>query len=219
MLNIKHSILQRLKLKVCGMRDAQNILEVASCIQPHYMGFIFYEKSKRYVGESFSEEVLSAVSASIKKTGVFVNAPYEYIVNKINRYTLDAVQLHGEEAPDLCARLKANGTEIIKVFLLDKDFSFSELEPYEKHCDYYLFDTKTKDYGGSGTSFDWEILKKYKSEKPFFLSGGIDTDCAEKLKTLSSLPLYAIDVNSKFETSPGMKNVEKLKHLVTLLNA
>jgi phosphoribosylanthranilate isomerase len=201
-----------MKLKICGMKYPDNILEVGSLL-PDYMGFIFWEKSARYF-----DGILPNLPRSIKKTGVFVNASQEDIVSKVNQYDLQAVQLHGHESVAFCQELKktlAKSIEIIKVFSVDSTFDFDELKPFETVCDYFLFDTKGKLPGGNGTTFDWKVLEKYPSTKPFFLSGGIgikEMDAAnEILKT--NLPVYAIDVNSKFEIEPGLKDIERLKDL------
>jgi phosphoribosylanthranilate isomerase len=125
--------------------------------------------------------------------------------------------LHGNESPEFCNQLKAVPVKIIKVFSIDATFNFDSLKPYESVCDYYLFDTKGKLPGGNGVAFNWEILKKYPSEKPFFLSGGIGIESLENLKKLK-LPIHAIDVNSKFENQPGYKNIQNLKAFQTHLN-
>ncbi len=201
---------RKIKIKICGMKYTNNIVEV-SHLQPDYLGFIFYEKSTRYF-----DGILPNISNSIKKVGVFVNETEENIITKIKKYHLDLVQLHGNELPELCKNLQINDVEIIKVFSVDDDFNFKELEKYETVCDYFLFDTKGKLHGGNGYAFDWNILKKYKSEKPLFLSGGIGIEEIAKIKQLN-LPIYAIDINSKFELQPGLKNCELLNK-IELLN-
>jgi phosphoribosylanthranilate isomerase len=191
-----------MKLKICGMKYAQNITEVSQLL-PDYLGFIFWEKSSRYFDGN-----LPVIPQSIQKVGVFVDASLETIISKIEKYDLNAIQLHGNESDAFCLELKSqisNHIQIIKVFSIGENFNFESLKPYEKACDYYLFDTKGKLPGGNGTTFNWEILENYNSQKPFFLSGGIGIDEIEKIKTLN-LPVYAIDVNSKFEIEPGLKN-------------
>lgn len=206
-----------MKLKICGMKYPDNILEVGSLL-PDYMGFIFWEKSARYF-----DEILPNLPRRIKKTGVFVNASQEDIVAKVSQYDLQAVQLHGNESVAFCQELKehlGNTIEIIKVFSVDSEFDFNELKPFETVCDYFLFDTKGKLPGGNGTTFDWKVLEKYPSQKPFFLSGGIGLDeidlVNEILKT--DLPIYAIDVNSKFEIEAGLKNKEELHRFKQKIN-
>ncbi len=183
------------------MKYPENIFEVSQLL-PDYLGFIFYKKSSRY----FDGEILE-IPKSIKKVGVFVNASLEEINGKIKKYDLDLIQLHGEETPEFCENLKQDKIEIIKVFSVDDDFDFEILNGYENACDYFLFDTKGKLHGGNGVTFNWQILEKYKSKKPLFLSGGIGIEEIEKIKKLN-LPIYAIDVNSKFEIESGLKNVQ-----------
>jgi phosphoribosylanthranilate isomerase len=193
-----------MKLKICGMKYPENILEVSQLL-PDYLGFIFWEKSSRY----FDEEI-PKIPISIKKVGVFVEATSEEIISKIKKYNLNAIQLHGNENSEFCKKLKQKNIEIIKVFSVNDDFNFSSLEPFENACDYFLFDTKGKLPGGNGITFNWQILQHYKLTKPFFLSGGIGLEEIENIKNLN-LPIYAIDVNSKFEIEAGLKNIELLK--------
>jgi phosphoribosylanthranilate isomerase len=206
-----------MKLKICGMKYPDNILEVGALL-PDYMGFIFWEKSARYF-----DGVLPNLPKSIKKTGVFVNASQEDIVSKVNQYDLQAVQLHGHESVAFCQELKntlAKNIEIIKVFSVDSSFDFDELKPFESVCDYFLFDTKGKLPGGNGTTFDWKVLQQYPSQKPFFLSGGIGLDEIDLVNEIvkTDLPIYAIDVNSKFEIEAGLKNKEELHRFKQKIN-
>ncbi|NAS29642.1 phosphoribosylanthranilate isomerase [Flavobacteriaceae bacterium R38] len=200
-----------MKFKICGMKH--NVEEVAS-LRPDYLGFIFWEKSSRHF-----ENIISDLPENIKKIGVFVDAPYEEIIATVSKYNLQGVQLHGNESPQLCLQLKKEKLEVIKVFSIKDDFDFSVLQPYEEVCDFYLFDTKGKLPGGNGYTFDWNVLNKYPSEKPFFLSGGIGLEEVEKIKAIlkSDLPVYAIDVNSRFEIKPGLKNTEDLKQFKKLV--
>jgi len=204
-----------MKLKVCGMRETENILDVAN-LQPDYMGLIFYERSPRFVENSIPE-----LSSDIKRTGVFVNATIDFILIKAHDYKLKAIQLHGEESSEFCKELKSalnKEIEIIKVFSIKESFNFEELASYEGIVDFFLFDTKGKNKGGNGTVFNWNVLKEYPSQTPFFLSGGIGLEEIEEIKSLHTYflkdnrsdLLYAVDVNSKFEISPGNKNVEQL---------
>lgn len=206
-----------MKLKICGMKYPDNILEVGSLL-PDYMGFIFWDKSARYF-----DGTLPTLRKRIKKTGVFVNANVEEIIEKVTKYDLQAVQLHGHESIAFCQELKntlAKSIEIIKVFSVDSEFDFNQLEPYETVCDYFLFDTKGKLPGGNGTTFDWKVLEKYPSQKPFFLSGGIGLDEINLVKQIlkTDLPIYAIDVNSKFEIEAGLKDKEKLDRFKQKIN-
>ena len=205
------------KLKICGMKYPDNILEVGSLL-PDYMGFIFWEQSARY----FDGEI-PILPKSIKKTGVFVNASQEEIISKITKYDLQAVQLHGHESVAFCKELKehfGNAIEIIKVFSVDSAFDFDQLEPFETVCDYFLFDTKGKLPGGNGTTFDWKVLENYSSKKPFFLSGGIGVDEIDLVNEILKidLPLFAIDLNSKFEIEPGLKNPKLLSSFKQKIN-
>jgi len=200
-----------MKLKICGMKYPENIQEVSQ-VTPDYFGFIFWEKSSRYFNGALPE-----IPKSIKKVGVFVEASLDYILSKIKKYGLDCVQLHGNESPAFCKNLQKENVQIIKVFSISEDFDFEELQLYENVCDYFLFDTKGKLPGGNGTAFNWNILKKYTSKKPFFLSGGIgieEIDLIQKMK----LPIYAIDINSKFEIEPGLKNKDLIQHFKNILN-
>lgn len=206
-----------MKLKICGMKYPDNIIEVGSLL-PDYMGFIFWEKSARYF-----DGILPNLPQSIKKTGVFVNASQEDIVSKVSQYDLQVVQLHGHESVAFCQELKeylGNSIEIIKVFSVDPEFDFDELKTFETVCDYFLFDTKGKLPGGNGTTFDWKVLEKYPSQKPIFLSGGIGLDEIDLVKQIlkTDLPIYAIDVNSKFEIEAGLKNKEELHRFKQKIN-
>nr|WP_299175478.1 phosphoribosylanthranilate isomerase [uncultured Allomuricauda sp.] len=198
-----------MKLKVCGMNH--NPEEVAQ-LQPDYLGFIFWEPSSRYF-----EGEMPALPKSIKKVGVFVDAPLEEVQSTIEKHNLDAVQLHGTESLQFCRDLKGNipSLDIIKVFSIKDNFDFSILKEYEEVCDFYLFDTKGKLPGGNGYAFEWSVLNNYPSTKPFFLSGGIGLESASKLQAFLKSPASkyceVIDVNSKFEIKPGLKDVGQLK--------
>jgi len=196
-------------LKVCGMREPHNIDEIVR-LQPQWLGFIFYPKSARYVGSALDIDYMDSLPAAIKKVGVFVNEAAETIRDVVERHNLQAVQLHGEESPAVCQKLKAAGLIVLKAFSVDDTFDFDRLLPYEGTCDYYLFDTKGPQYGGNGTTFNWDILKKYAGNTPFFLSGGISPEHASEIKKLD-LPLLAgLDINSRFELRPGLKDIPKV---------
>ncbi len=203
-----------MKIKICGMKFSENILEVSDLL-PDYLGFIFYEKSSR-----FFEGTIPELPQSIKKVGVFVDASIKDIISKIQQYNLNIIQLHGDENPDFITNLVSElkiidnkNIEIIKVFSVGTEFDFEKLKAFEIMVDYFLFDTKGDLRGGNGTTFDWTILEKYNSKKPFFLSGGIGIQALENIKNLN-LPIHAIDVNSKFETAPGLKNVSLCKDAI-----
>lgn len=212
--------MSNLQLKICGMKIPENISAV-SALAPDYMGFIFYENSPRNF-----EGNIPDLPGNIKKTGVFVNATAEFILEKQQKYNFQAIQLHGEESPEFTEQLRslldqnqASGTEIIKVFSVKDSFDFDHLKPYEGKVEYFLFDSKGPNKGGNGICFNWEVLKDYPSETPFFLSGGIGLREAvtveEFRRHLKSIGkehmLYALDVNSRFETVPGIKNLADLK--------
>ena len=195
-----------MRLKVCGMRELENISALSE-LDPNYIGFIFWSESSRFVNKK-----TPPLDKKIIKTGVFVDATFDYILTKIKDHQLDAVQLHGHESFSYCKVIKDYGLKVIKSFSIKNTFDFNTLEDYENSCDYYLFDTKGKLPGGNGFTFNWKILNEYPSQKPFFLSGGIGVDNLNEIKKLvkTKLPVHAIDVNSKFEISPAKKDIDKL---------
>ena len=226
-----------MKLKVCGMKYVENIQQVAA-LQPDYLGFIFYEKSKRNF-----EGIIPELPKSIKKTGVFVNEMLEIVISMVEEYRLEAIQLHGDESAGYVLTLQnqlearralfieenkhikkkknqhfisKDNVEIIKVFGIKDAFDFDVLKPYLDLVDFFLFDTKGEERGGNGTKFDWKVLENYPFEKPFFLSGGIGPGDVEGIHEIinSELPLHALDVNSKFESIPGRKKTEELKKFI-----
>lgn len=204
-----------MKLKICGMKYHDNILKVAA-LKPNYLGFIFYDKSPRFVTEPLPE-----ISKNIKKVGVFVNSTIETIITIINKYDLQAVQLHGQETPEFCQKLQKKQIEIIKVFSIKDQFDFNQLSAFENLVDYFLFDTKGPNPGGNGYCFDWSILDQYNSKTPYFLSGGIGLDDIKSIQNFKNSPAaqhcFAIDVNSKFELKPAYKDDVKLKQLMQQL--
>jgi len=198
-----------MKLKVCGMKFTENIEQVSG-LYPDYMGFIFYEKSKRNF-----EGVIPKLPKSIKKTGVFVNEYPEIVISLVEEYQLEAIQLHGDETVTYIKQLKTHlpSIEIIKVFGIKDEFNFDVLTPFLPLVDYFLFDTKGKERGGNGVQFDWSVLEAYPYEKPFFLSGGIGLKDLLAIQKIidSNVPIYALDINSKFEIEPGLKNINEVK--------
>lgn len=204
-----------MKLKICGMK--YNIAEVAA-LQPDYLGFIFYDGSPR----NYTAKAIPSFQG-VKKVGVFVDAPIAFVIEKVGNFKLDVVQLHGDESPEYCDALKEKfiqknlkAIKTWKVFSIKNTFNFEKLKPYENTVNAFLFDTKGKEKGGNGYTFNWDVLKEYPSQKPFVLSGGIGLEEISAVKEIlaTNLPIMAIDVNSKFETAPGLKNSEDLKKLI-----
>jgi phosphoribosylanthranilate isomerase len=199
-----------LKLKICGMREPSNILEVAG-LQPEYMGFIFYKKSPRCVPIDF--KVPSEFPKTVKRVGVFVDEDLEQIISLVYQHQLDFVQLHGHESTVFCEKLKEQSIRVIKVFSVEDEFDFNVTKTYSDVADYFLFDTKGKYHGGNGQAFDWNLLHRYDQETPFFLSGGLSVDNITNVNTLKNLNLHAIDVNSGVENAVGLKNKERIANL------
>ncbi|MDR1667295.1 MAG: phosphoribosylanthranilate isomerase [Bacteroidales bacterium] len=197
------------------MRDPENILAIAG-LQPDYLGFVFYRPSVRYAGE-MDPSAVHALPSDIRKTGVFVNASEQFVTDAIKRYRLDLVQLHGSESPELCRAVRRI-VPVIKAVSVGSAEDIIRLTPiYRSVADYYLFDTRTRLTGGSGKQFDWSALTAYTGDLPFFLSGGIGLADAERIKNLSHPQLYAIDINSCFETAPGMKDTASVKNFLSSL--
>lgn len=196
-----------MNIKVCGMKHNT---EAVAGLLPEYIGIILWEGSPRYFDGD-----LPGLPEGIKKVGVFVDAPVDTILYKIQQYGLHAVQLHGKESPEMLANLKqvlkktAKEVSVIKVFSIKDTFDFDALIPYETHSDFFLFDTRGELPGGNGYAFDWRVLEGYPSKTPFFLSGGIGPDALPLLRDFMERPesryCHAIDINSRFETAPGMK--------------
>lgn len=195
------------KLKVCGLKFPENISEVIA-LEPDYLGFIFYPESKRYIAD-LDPEIIKKVPEEIKTTGVFVDEKLETVLEKVTTYGLKAVQLHGSESPAYCRKIQ-KVAEVIKAFGIDESFDFDRLDDYYDSADYFLFDTRTPEHGGSGKSFNWRILEKYQLIKPFFISGGIGLDNISELPGINDERLYAVDVNSKFEIEAGLKDITRL---------
>ncbi|TGD82354.1 phosphoribosylanthranilate isomerase [Hymenobacter wooponensis] len=199
-------------IKVCGMREPASLAAV-SALQPDFLGFIFYPKSSRYVGEELSAETLAALPAGIRKVGVFVNESSQEIQRRVRELGLDLVQMHGHEAPAQCQELRESGLAVVKAFSVGADFDFDQLTPYVGHVDYFLFDTKGEQPGGNGTTFDWNLLARYPLNVPYFLAGGLGLAHAEGLRNLRLPGLFALDLNSRFETAPGVKDATLLRQM------
>ena len=194
------------------MRQPANLSAVAA-LRPDFMGFIFYPKSSRYLGMQLSQADLVALPAGIRKVGVFVNETVDAVLARVAEFGLNLVQLHGQETPTECAWLQAAGVPVIKAFSVGEEFSFDMLQPYVGHIDYFLFDTKGPQPGGNGTTFNWNLLATYDLPVPYFLAGGLGLEEAEALRNLRLPGLFALDLNSRFETEPGVKDAGLLKKM------
>jgi len=200
-----------MKIKVCGMRDTDNILELVQEVNPDWMGLIFYSKSPRYVSE---RPETSIQSSEVAKVGVFVNEPIESVLSKIDEFNLSVLQLHGTESPEYVRELKLKtNKKLWKVFSIGEKIDWESLREYVGLVEYFLFDTATKDHGGSGRKFNWQVLERYPFEKGFILSGGLEEESVPEIIALAGrMPqLVGVDLNSKFEDAPGLKNIGKLK--------
>lgn len=204
-----------MKIKVCGLKYTDNIRAVEA-LMPDYMGFICYDKSPRFIGGMDADELVN-IATDVIKVGVFVNEDADSISKMIYKYKFDAIQLHGNESPEFCDMYK-HEVQVIKVFGVDGDFDFTQLKAYKNNVDYFLFDTKTPVHGGSGLTFDWNVLDNYKLNVPFFLSGGLSLDNLEEFKQIKHPAFYGVDLNSKFELSPAMKDITKLKRAFNTIN-
>lgn len=209
-------------IKVCGLREPENILAVAQ-LPVDWLGFIFYAKSPRAVKPKLAawlQEKEVALSGQ-KRVGVFVNAEIDEVLNAVHDFQLDLVQLHGDESPEYCQLIRnlmettsMRKAQLMKAFQVGEAFNFDQVYPYAAHCAYVLFDTKGKNYGGNGEQFNWELLQQYQGVTPFLLSGGIGPEDAETVRAFRHPQLYGIDLNSKFESAPGIKDTVLLKHFL-----
>ncbi len=211
------------------MRDPQNIADIAEA-GADMLGFIFFEKSKRYV-DSPPNPLLGELSSilglrvglekKIEKVGVFVNAKEDDVKTQITDFQLDYVQLHGDESPEYCTTIKAENpkVKVIKVFSVGERFDFKKTEKYEEVADLFLFDTKGKERGGNGFKFNWEILQEYRGETPFLLSGGISLADVGAVKKFQHPLLWGVDVNSGFESEPGLKKSNEVEQFITSIKS
>lgn len=204
-----------MKIKVCGNTNIEQLKELDG-LPIDYEGLIFYEQSPRFVLNKLDGKEFKESGISVTKVGVFVNASEEEIMKQINDFGLDIVQLHGDETASFCNRI-SDYIKVIKAFrIADFDANVDWLvKEYDEVCDYYLFDKGSAGlYGGTGQKFNWNLLEKAKIGKPFFLSGGIGRSDAQALKKFTHPFFYGVDVNSRFEISPGIKNIELIKEFV-----
>ena len=206
-----------MKVKVCGITQHAQLRALEE-LGVDYAGLIFYPGSKRFVGKQLSGADAEAVS--IKKIGVFVNEEISKMISLIQEYHLYAVQLHGGEDATTCADLQPHAV-VIKALAVQPDANLDALaEPYANAVNYFLFDTASAaGSGGTGNRWDWALLKTYSLQKPFFLSGGIALQDAAAIKKITHPMLYAVDINSRFETTPGVKNLERVQAFIKELNS
>jgi phosphoribosylanthranilate isomerase len=195
-------------VKVCGITTPEQAHEISRLVD--YVGYIFHPDSPRYVSQSFP-------SMKARKVGVFVDLPLQELIHTTIYEKLDAVQLHGNEAPEYCAALQEQ-VQVIKSFGIEENFDFEQLKAYENYVDFFLFDTKTPMHGGSGKQFDWHILEAYTGKTSFILSGGLRSESITQIQALNHPKLAGIDLNSGFETTPGIKNVSQLKQFLHAFN-
>ena len=209
-----------MRVKVCGMTQIEQVRQLDE-MGVDFAGFIFYPKSPRYVARHLQGEKLKKEKLHLGKVGVFVNATYEELMKNVDEYGLDMVQLHGDETSRFCDRV-ANYISVIKVFRMGENDPIDWIaKPFEDSCDMFLFDTEGAGYGGTGKKFNWDVLKNSSLNKLFFLSGGIQPDDTEKLKSFAqetvAKKLFSVDINSKFETSAGVKDLKKVKEFIDKL--
>jgi len=206
----------QLAIKICGIQNPDNAKDVAG-LHPDMLGFIFYNKSPRYVGEIPDPELFKYIPSPILKTGVFVNADESEIISAIQRFKLNQVQLHGDETPGLCKALFKQRVPVIKAFRIHPDFDFQSIETYSLWCKFFLFDTRSIRYGGTGIKFDWKLLQSYRGVTPFLLSGGICEQDDGTIRAVKHPMLAGVDLNSGFEISPGLKDIDKLRSFISCL--
>ncbi len=193
-------------IKVCGLKYQENIEEL-SLLNLDMMGFIFYAKSKRFVGNTLEKSILKDLPEHIKKIAVVVNETIENCIAIMQEYPFDYLQLHGDESATYCAQIKSEGIAVIKAFSVDEQFDFQLTTAYEPHCDYFLFDTKGKEKGGNGVAFDWSVLNNYMGKLPFILSGGLGPSNIERATQIPHKKMIGLDINSQLEESPALKSV------------
>lgn len=205
-------------LKVCGMRDAAALAAVAA-LKPDFLGFLFAPGSPRFVGEALNPELVRALPPEIWRVGVFVDEESASILETARRFGLGAAQLHGQETPAQCEALSEAGLLVIKAFSVGKLLDVKTLLPYVPFCDFFLFDTKGAAPGGNGAVFDWRLLANYDLPVPYLLAGGLGPEHAAALAALRLPGLVGFDLNSRFETAPGVKDADKLRMMFDKLKA
>lgn len=203
-------------IKVCGLRKKDNIVDIISTGISH-IGFIFYKKSPRYAVGKLDPQFAKSIN-TVKKVGVFVNASPSDIVDKIESYGLDMIQLHGSESPQFCDDLKKQ-ISVMKAFNIKSENDIQKANDYHGSCDYFLFDAAGKSAGGNGVLFNWNLLDNYRGETPFFLSGGIGLEELGQIQRFTHSQCVGVDVNSKFESEPGIKKTQEIKKFMEGLKA
>ena len=201
-----------LKIKICGMKEPGNIREI-SRLNPDYMGFIFYPGSKRYAG-NLSPADLEHLPNAFDKVAVFVNASREEIIFTCRAYSIRILQLHGDEPPEYCRSFMEEGFRVIKAFRIGRSMDAKVMDRYAKSCDLFLLDTSAEGYGGTGKKFNWKHLERFHSPVPFFLSGGIGPGDAGRIMEMDIPQLQGVDLNSRFEIRPGVKNKNDLETFI-----
>ena len=197
-------------IKVCGMGNTE-IMHELTALQIDMLGFIFYPPSPRYIVGKINPSELKKLPSDKKNIGVFVNAEIDFILEQSEMYNLNGIQLHGSESPELCKSLNEYGYLVMKAFNLTKN---NDYEAYAPYCDFFLFDTPSEKHGGTGEKFDWSLLDKYTMDTPFLLSGGIGPEDAKEVLQIKHPKLAGIDINSKFEVKPGIKDVNSVHNFV-----
>lgn len=195
-------------IKVCGMTDGENIRQTEQ-LGVDFIGFIFYPRSPRFLFE-----MPTYLPVRSRRIGVFVNESKDNILMYADRFGLDYIQLHGNESPEFCHNLQAAGMKLIKAFSIATPRDLSSVSAYEGLCQYYLFDTKTPQYGGSGNQFDWTLLNRYTGNTPFLLSGGINQYSATAIRNFHHPRMAGVDINSRFESSPGLKDIGRIQTFI-----
>ncbi|MDB5201394.1 MAG: hypothetical protein JWQ27_803 [Ferruginibacter sp.] len=205
-----------MNIKVCGITSIKQLQQLDG-LDIDFAGLVFYKQSPRYAGDKISGKEIITADLDIKKIGVFVNAEYDEIMDTVEKYGLDIVQLHGDESPHLCEQV-SDEIEVIKAFRIDDNSEKSidyMIADYDEACDYYLFDAGGNgSFGGTGKKFDWTKIAKSKIEKPFFLSGGIGPEDAALVKAFKHPDYYGVDINSRFEKEPGVKDMALLLQFI-----
>lgn len=213
-------------VKVCGLRDGENIRQVAE-LGVDWIGMIFWEKSPRNVtmipshAGILPDRAMDMGDFKAKRVGVFVDEMPQSIITRVVNFKLDLIQLHGKETPTLIRNLRRTldpdirpGIQVIKAINVSCREDIAAYKNYADCVDYFLFDTKCPTVGGSGNQFDWSVLEAYNGDIPFLLSGGIGPDDAERIKAFHHPKCIGIDLNSRFEIEPALKDINKLKEFL-----